>query len=120
MAFKLTKEERKDFDEARHATTNAWDDFIAAAEEAELARQKYVQAREKTMDVINGVAGRLREELDGKSDTWKESDAGQEAEDFVSTWESFEGGVDDVEPLDIPPGDPLEDELENLPEEVGL
>jgi hypothetical protein len=120
MAFKLTKEERDALFEARKKTNEVWEEFVKGAEDLELARQRYLDSRQKTIDTVNDIASRMRGEFADKSEKWQESDAGQEAEEFINTWESFENGVDDVDEIEIPGSDPLEDELENLPEEQGL
>ena len=109
MAFKLTKDEEK----LRFELIDRLNTERAKVENQEKITQNRIQdavddlqafvegfqkAVEDAKAFCDDVSARLRDEFDDKSDTWKESDKGQEAESFVSTWEdaSFED-VGDVE-----------------------
>ncbi len=109
MAFKLTKDEEKKrtelidrlrtelakIEDQQKITQVAIDDAIG---EFQAVVEKYQEALEDAKGFCDDVAARFRDEFDDKSDAWKESDKGQEAEQFVSVWEdaSFEE-VGDVE-----------------------
>lgn len=62
----------------------------------------------KTKVFVEGVAETFRDAYEEKSDKWKEGDAGQEADAFISEWESID--FDPIPELEI-----LEPELEEKP-----
>lgn len=102
MAFKLTKQETAEqanlVEELREAFSKAQDEI-----------RSYNELVEKARNYTETVAARMREEFDGKSETWQEGDRGQEAEGLINEWE----GVD-LREVDEPEGDHA-DTLEGLP-----
>jgi hypothetical protein len=119
MAFKLTKEEKDSLADTRRTAGERWDEFKNLAEDLELARQKYLDAREAVTNVVTEVSSRLRAEFDEKSENWQQSDKGSETEDFVCQWEAIENEVED--PDEVPAFDgfvEFGEALDALPEEV--
>ncbi len=51
---------------------------------------RYNAALLKASAFAEEVSSELRDDFDGKSERWQESDAGREAEDFISEWEGFD------------------------------
>lgn len=68
MAFKLTASDRKQLDA-----------LVVAFE----------TAREELREWVDGRASDAREKFDEKTDRWRESDAGQTAEEWVSSLEAL-------------------------------
>jgi hypothetical protein len=117
MAFKLMQEEKRDLAEFRSKARAELDNLQDVARDLELAREKYLGAREKVVEAVTDIAGRFRAEFDEKSDTWKESDKGSETEDFISTWESVENDLTDLEDVPAFEDDDFNETLDNLPEQ---
>ena len=117
MAFKLTKEEKQELAELRSKAQAELNNLQDLARDVELAREKYLGARERVAEKVTDIAARFREEFDGKSDPWRDSDKGGETEDFVSTWESVENDLTDVEDVPAFEDEEFYETLDNLPEE---
>lgn len=67
---------------------------------------------------VTATAEALRDDLDSRSDRWRESEAGQAAEDMVQEWE--DAALHDVEPVQVlEPDRPFYEEGLNLPEDDG-
>lgn len=61
----------------------------------------YNAALLKAKVFTEAIAEKLREEYDEKSDSWKEGDRGQEADAFISEWESIDWDqIEEVAVLD--------------------
>lgn len=131
MAFKLTKEEQKARDAHLVELQEKWQDIEQAVEKGREAINEafahvcsaisaYNEARNAADTWREEVASRLRGEYDDKSETWQESDRGQEVSAFVDEWENIENSeVDEPEipDLDLPDGE-YHNNLEALPSEV--
>lgn len=105
-AFKLTKGEQADLEKQKDALSDAasaLEDAIAVANESiNTAVGKlndvvtvYNAALTAVTETVEGVATRLREEFDEKSEGWQEGDRGQEAEGMINEWEGF--SLDEVD-----------------------
>lgn len=60
---------------------------LYAALETEL--REYTEAVESAQAIVEEVATELRDKIEARSDAWRESDAGNAAESWVSEWEEF-------------------------------
>lgn len=93
------------------AETNARDAHIEALNTAHAAMVEAIRAYNAALAVAATFAEKIaterREEWDGRSERWQESDAGQNAATFVEEWEGFE-----TEEIDEPEN--AADELEAL------
>jgi hypothetical protein len=131
MAIKLTKDENEQRDElvaeleiaggALHTAMEEVAEMVKEANEiAAAAIAAYNEALADAREFVETTASRLRDELDGRSEKWLESDKGQAAIEFVEQWEGET--FDDLEWEDIdPPEQPdpeWRDTLENLPDEA--
>lgn len=127
--FALTKTESADLKKHIEALTVADNRLIEALDVYNAAvRDAYAKLAER-IEEFNGhaqaaksfcedIANERREEFDNRSDKWRESDAGSEAEAWISEWEGIE--LDDVsvdEPEDITIETTHVANLEALPEE---
>ena len=117
MAFKVSAAQQKELADRRKLALESWVEYTQALHAVRDALDEYEGLRTAVTDYVAQVAEDLRAEWDDKSDKWKESDAGQAADEFVSSWESV--SVDDPECPDIPDSDPLDDALDELPMEQG-
>ena len=131
MAFKLTKYENEQRDQfvadleiagsVLHAEMEKAQELVAEANEiAAAAIAAYNETLASVREFSEDIASRLREELEGKSERYQESDKGQAALEFVEAWENEQ--FDDIEWTDIdPPEQPdpdYRDTLENLPDAI--
>lgn len=93
------------------AETNARDAHIEALNTAHAAMVEAIRAYNAALAAAatfaETIATERREEWDGRSERWQESDAGQNAATFVEEWEGFEAeeidepenAADDLEAL---------------------
>ena len=73
----------------------AWETMQAAIEE-------FNGAVDEAEDEVRGIAEELREQFEGHSDKWKESDAGRGADEFINEYERVDlNRMDDSEPDDV-------------------
>jgi hypothetical protein len=131
MAFRLSKDELKTRDEhasklGRLATEieTAMEAYNSATEapraEVEKAIEVYNEAASEARDFVEGVAARIQEEMDERSDRWREGDKGEAAAAWLSEWEAL--SINDIE-IELPQGLNFEDpdhagQLEQAPEEA--
>jgi hypothetical protein len=116
MAFKLTGDEKKDLAMARKASIEAWVKYCDAIQDVQNALDDYIEKRKCVLTVVNIAAERMREEFNDKSEGWQQGDKGSDADSFISEWENIE--VDDPDTVDMPDGDPLDEAIDALPEEL--
>lgn len=129
MGFVLDKTEEKDLQKVVSALREQEEALDAAFAEANSklddvasdlneAIKKYNSALEDADHVVSGIANRLREEYDEKSEQWQDDHS--EIADMIDQWESVEFeeivdvGFDEVKPersVDA-------DDLDTLPTEV--
>ena len=125
--IRLTKTDtsrRKEIIESSRDARSALEDAIAAynraVSEANSELSAAITAYNEHIEEVSGfaqdIATELREAYDERSESWKDSDAGHAANDFVETWENF--SVDDFsvdQPEDVcAPDDDVADMLEEL------
>lgn len=94
MAFKLSKKEKNDKADLierlgeKHATIES-----AAAskdlDDTNSAIDAYNEVLDEANAFVEEIANRLRDEYDGKSEKWQESEAGTDALAFISDWEEL-------------------------------
>ena len=113
MAFKLTKAESAEREQVLQQLNDAWtayEDELSKAKEAIQAVYDSLNAKlgdyrtaiEEATRVSEEIGNRLREEWDGKSEKWQESDAGTSANEMVEQWENAQfDEVEDLTPPDI-------------------
>jgi len=121
MAFKFTKTELSTLDNLINNLRIAEEAFTAAQEKNENLIERAAElivvvneAEEFRSDIVE----RLQNEFDDKSETWQESDKGDEVTDFISEWDSVsfdEPELTDLANLEL---DDYADNLEGLPTEV--
>jgi len=131
MAFKLTKAESAEREQVLQQLNDAWtayEDELSKAKEAIQAVYDSLNAKlgdyrtaiEEATRVSEEIGNRLREEWDGKSEKWQESDAGTSANEMVEQWENAQ--FDEVEDLDPPDIEEVNNDrietFEGLPTEV--
>jgi len=116
MAFKLTGEEKKALAEKRKASIEAWVEYTNAITELQDARERYMAKRTDVLDEVGGIASRLRDEFNDKSENWQQGDKGSDADQFIGEWEGVE--VDEPDTVDMPDGDPLDEAIDALAEEL--
>jgi|SRR6185503_2787035 len=131
MAFKLTKAESAEREQVLQQLNDAWtayEDELSKAKEAIQAVYDSLNAKlgdyrtaiEEATRVSEEIGNRLREEWDGKSEKWQESDAGTSANEMVEQWENVQ--FDEVEDLDPPDIEEVNSDhcetFEGLPTEV--
>jgi hypothetical protein len=98
MAFKLTKDEKTEFEKHKKTLAEAFSDLTSAVdnynEEIDKLRDEVGTALEKYNTELLGLRGFVddkaatwRDEYDEKSDTWKEEE-GSDIDEWISTWES--------------------------------
>lgn len=83
-----------------------------------IAVDAYNEARETTQEIIVEIGEELREVFDAKSEKWQESDAGESAGSFISTFEDCE--LEEFSPdmpEDLEEPDDIGDALSELTEE---
>jgi methyl-accepting chemotaxis protein len=99
MAFKLTKAEETKFEELRKTVSEAFGELTSSVENYNEEIDKLRDEVVSTLSNYNGklaelrnfvdeVAAARRDEFDEKSDSWKEGDVGNAADEWISTWES--------------------------------
>jgi hypothetical protein len=105
--MKLTKQQREQRDElvqqlkakyaelqAAIAKYNGEVELLKAPVEA--AVSDYNDVVEEAKEFCDEIAEAAQEEIDAKSDRWRDSDKGQEASEWLEAWESFSD--DEVSP----------------------
>lgn len=129
MAFKLTKKQRDAWAAHRKAVedlrveigelhTKLEEELADKANEINDAIRRYNAAATEAQAFVTEIAEEHRGTYDDRSDTWKEGDAGNSADEFISAWEGLDLSteVDEVEIL--VPDAPEIDEIDELPEEA--
>lgn len=93
------------------AVESAWDEHVSGAVES------YNAVAGELASAIEDTASELRDAWNDRSEKWQESDAGQDAEAFISELESVE--VPEFDP-DKPDGAPVPDEPDEIepPDEI--
>ncbi len=116
MAWKVTSGEKIALQKVRDTAMKAWVEYTEALHDADRLREAYLEQRRAVLAKVEEIGERLREEYNDKSETWQESDKGAQVNEFIDNWLGVE--VDDVDEIYIPDGDPLDEALDNLPEEI--
>ena len=130
MAFKLTKEQRKQLDHFQSALAaerrriqEKFDDLMesirADIRTANARSADYNALVKQAQAFVTEIAEDHRDAYDEKSERWQEGDAGQAALAFVEAWENVD--LDEIEPIQILMPDPPsfgEAALKDLPEEA--
>ena len=123
MAFKLTKTEETQFEKLKTELTEKYGEVETAVKDynedteklknaVETALAQYNESLGEFRTFVDGIGSGRRDEFDDKSDTWKESDTGSSADEWVSTWENA-----DLEDVNINFPDQLELEFDNHADE---
>lgn len=92
MAFRISKEKRKEIDAAVAVLVeqgNAIEDVI----------NRYAEARQALLDILEGVADDMQGEYDDKSEKWQEGDKASAVSDWI---EHLRGIENDIEEIDTP------------------
>lgn len=105
---------------SRSDVSAEWEWFVAniGIAEAALGRaiRRHNDAVAAARQFVAAVAEDLRDQYDGKSEKWQESEAGQAADAMVTEWE--DAALEDVAPVRVLlPDPPHFEEGLNLPEE---
>ncbi len=128
MSFKLDKNgvsERDDLIGQLQDKHRQLEEYIETAnsriqeinEELAVKVREYNEVRDEVTTFVSQRAEDWREEFDGKSEKWQESDVGQDAENHISSWENFTmDALEDitVDSLEVPNDD--SDDLAALPD----
>lgn len=130
MAFKLTKTESKTRENlvaeleiaasALNSAVEAYNEAVKAAwEELAPAIEAYNEKVGEAREFAEGIAERAQEEIDGKSDAWRDGDRGTAAQAWQEEWAGVDlSDVEIDEPEELEAPDPAHrDDLENLSEE---
>ena len=87
MAFKLSKDERASHSNLVSTLSLAADVLIKARTPENIAA--YNALISECEAFRSEIADRLREEWDGKSEKWQDSEVGEDASAMVEAWEDF-------------------------------
>lgn len=128
MTFALTKKQVKELDVfrtllqmEREQITKAFAQLLQALQHESGVVNELIELHNKNVqkahDFVTDRAEEFREEWDGRTERWQESDAGQAAESFVSDWENSTQNPIELVRLVLPDA-PQFDESLNMPEEV--
>ena len=101
MAFALTKQEQSDRDAAVERLRNAQASMDDARGAAEAVIADAINAYNDAVEFYNiavedaarfqdALAARLEDELDTRSETWRESEKGADAQTFLDEWQGLE------------------------------
>src|SRR5215831_17685386 len=87
-----------------------------AIDEMASEKEAFNTAISQLIEFAHNTAGDWRDSFNNKSESWQESDTGQSTDDFIRSWESFDGA--EFEP-NLPdtfdaPDDDIVNDAENL------
>jgi hypothetical protein len=114
MAFKLTKDQRKE----KKALEDRLDSVIkdlGLSPDSELHRDIYTALAEEITTFCTEVAAEFQEDFEDRNERWQESEAGESAGGFIETWEGFTVDPDDTDSELLAC---VYDDFLNLPDEV--
>ena len=92
----------QDLETAKEALQDALDNLdLPELDTFREVRSEYIETQEKLSKMAEQVAIQLQDEFDEKSERYKESEAGEEAQSWIDDWEQLQFEAGEADDCDI-------------------